>query len=410
MTLVLIRPRGWPESVFSVAGALLALACGLIHLHDVREVLLLAHAPLLFLLGLLLFSNVVAQSGFFDWAAALAIRSAKGNGKRLFRNVFVFATIVTVTLSLDTTALLVTPLVIACVQRAKLPPAPYVIACAFVANAGSLLLPISNLTNLLFAPQLAAHPPAADAAFFALHMAAPAAVALLATYAGLRWYYRAELHDFDPSVVTTPPLQDLPFFRAARVAVFATLFACVLADRIHVPSWLVPWLASVLLAAYGAARGALSRASLRTVPWGVVPFAIGLFLVVRGLSNSGLSSRIIAWHAELTPGWPSLLALGLGSAFASNLANNLPAALLMHGVLAGSRADVPSVMAVLVGLDLGPNVLAHASLATMLVLQIARERSIPVTRRHVLAAALRVTPAALALTLLAVGLVARALH
>ena len=105
---------------------------------------------LLFLLALLLLSDLLRASGFFEWAAIHAARAARGDGRALYRNVFLLGALITAFLSLDTTAVILTPIVLSFVQRLRLPSRPFLLACAFVANTGSLLLPVSNLTNLLF--------------------------------------------------------------------------------------------------------------------------------------------------------------------------------------------------------------------------------------------------------------------
>ncbi len=144
-----------------------------------------AREALLFLLALLLLSALLEASGFFEWAAVLAARSAR-SGAGLLRNLLVLGALITIVLSLDTTAVILTPLVVAAVQRLEVPARPYVLVCVFVSNVASLLLPVSNLTNLL----LAAHVPAAR---FAAAMWLPQLATLAVLWAGLRFACRREL-------------------------------------------------------------------------------------------------------------------------------------------------------------------------------------------------------------------------
>ena len=148
---MIVRPRGRSEAVWTVLGALACLALGLVTPRNVVEVTLAGKGALLFLLALILLSALVEASGFFEWAAIEAARRARGDGRALYRNVFLLGAAVTVALSLDTTAVMLTPLVLAFLARLGFPARPWVLACAFVSNTASLLLPISNLTNLLFA-------------------------------------------------------------------------------------------------------------------------------------------------------------------------------------------------------------------------------------------------------------------
>ena len=151
VALVVIRPRRWNGAWWTTLAAAAMLALGLVTPHEAVGSVLAGKNALLFLLSLLALSHLVGKSGFFDWAAIRCAQVARGDAHALYRNAFVVGAIVTAVLSLDTTAVMLTPVLLALVKRLKIPAAPYVVLCAFVANVGSMLLPISNLTNLLFA-------------------------------------------------------------------------------------------------------------------------------------------------------------------------------------------------------------------------------------------------------------------
>ncbi len=151
LALVVIRPRRLNEAWWTMLGAAAMLAFGLVTPSDALAATLAGKSTLLFLLSLLALSLLVGKSGFFDWAAIRCARFANGDAHALYRNTFVLGALVTATFSLDTTAVILTPVVVALVKRLKLPAVPYIVMCALVANVGSLALPISNLTNLLFA-------------------------------------------------------------------------------------------------------------------------------------------------------------------------------------------------------------------------------------------------------------------
>ena len=157
LALVALRPRRIPGGVWTCGAAVIVLLLGWVRLPQVGRLLSVASGALLFLLALLLLSALLESSGFFDWAAILAARSAR-SGAALLRNVLLLGALITLVLSLDTTAVILTPLVVVAVQRLGLPARGYVLACAFVSSVASLLLPVSNLTNLL----VAAHVPAAE--------------------------------------------------------------------------------------------------------------------------------------------------------------------------------------------------------------------------------------------------------
>ena len=138
LILVLLRPRRWHEAWWTTAGAMAMLALRLVSPHDAMAATSDGKTALLFLLALLLLSLLIGKSGFFEWAAILCARIASGDGRALYRNTFVFGALITATLSLDTTAVILTPVVLALVRRLRMDALPYVALCAFVANVGSL--------------------------------------------------------------------------------------------------------------------------------------------------------------------------------------------------------------------------------------------------------------------------------
>ena len=342
LALVIVKPRGRSEAVWTVAGAATLLALGICTPRDVVDVTLAGRGALLFLLALLVLSALVEASGFFEWAAIHAARRAGGDGRALYRNVFWLGSVVTFALSLDTTAVMLTPIVLAFVARLGLPPRPYVIACAFVANTASLLLPISNLTNLLFVE--AFH---LGFAPFAARMALPQFVALVATYALCRLRFRAELPPrFDPAALPAPAsaVVDGGYFRAASVVLVLVLAGYFLAPRLRVEPYVVAFAGAAVLVGYGVSSGCVGLRVLRDVPWDVFPFVIGLFVVVRGVEHLGLVDAVAGWlerHADAP--FTSLAVGGVGTAVAANVMNNLPAALLARGVIAGAHAGEPIV-------------------------------------------------------------------
>ena len=180
-----MRPRRIPAGVWTCAAAVVLLTLGWVRLPELGRLLSVASDALLFLFGLLLLSVLLEASGFFDWAAILAARSARSGGA-LLRNVLLLGALITLVLSLDTTAVILTPLVVGAVQRLGLPARGYVLACAFVSSVASLLLPVSNLTNLL----LAAHVPAG---VFLRPMLFPQLLVLLVLWGGLHLSFRREL-------------------------------------------------------------------------------------------------------------------------------------------------------------------------------------------------------------------------
>jgi arsenical pump membrane protein len=371
LALVVVRPRRWNEAWWTTLGAAAMLVLGLVSPRQAIGAIVAGKNALLFLLSLLALSLLVDKSGFFEWAAIRCARIANGNARTLYRNAFVLGAIVTALLSLDTTAVMLTPVVLALAKRLKLPAAPYVVLCAFVANVASLVLPISNLTNILFAD--AFH---LTFAAFAVRMVAPQLVALTATYALLRWHFRRGLPDsFDGRSLPEPAsvVPNRAYFHVCVTVLVVVLIGYFLAPLVGHEPYVVAYAGSAVLAIVGAATGRVRVRAMRELSWDLFPFVVGLFVAVQGLENLGIVGVASRWLAHLTPGSPAQLSAAAGAtAFASNVMNNLPAALIARSVLLGSHAQTGTVLAALVGADVGPMVTPFGSLATMLVVAIAR--------------------------------------
>jgi arsenical pump membrane protein len=371
LTLVIVRPRRWNEAWWTVLGAAAMLILGLVSARDAIGATLAGKNALLFLLSLLALSLLVGKSGFFDWAAIRCARTAKGDAHSLYRNAFVLGAIVTAIFSLDTTAVMLTPVMLAIVNRLKLPAAPYVVLCAFVANVGSLLLPISNLTNILFAD--AFH---MTFGAFAARMIGPQLMALVTTYALLRWHFRRELPNrFDGESLPEPSsvVPNRSYFLVCVTVLGVVLVGYFLAPLVGLEPYVIAFAGSGVLVIAGAATGRVRIRGVGELSWGLFPFVVGLFVAVQGLENLGIVGVSAKWLAHMRPGSPGKLFVTAGlTAFASNLMNNLPAALIARSVLLASHAQTGTVLASLVGADVGPMITPFGSLATMLVLALAR--------------------------------------
>jgi arsenical pump membrane protein len=200
LALVGVRPRRWNEAWWTMLGAAAMLVLG--WCRHVRRSTEPSRERMCFSFfsHFSRYPSSSARAGFFDWAAIRCARIAKGNARSLYRNAFVLGAIVTAILSLDTTAVMLTPVMLAVVKRLRLPATPYVVLCAFVANIGSLVLPISNLTNILFADTFHL-----TFAAFSVRMLGPQLVALVTTYPLLRWHFRRELpNGFDGEFLPEP--------------------------------------------------------------------------------------------------------------------------------------------------------------------------------------------------------------
>jgi arsenical pump membrane protein len=371
---MLTRPRGLHEAWSAVGGGLLMLLLGLETWQQAWQTVAQGSDVLLFLFALMLLSALLDASGFFEWAAVQSARLARGSGQALFRNVFLLGALITAFLSLDTTAIILTPIVLAFVSRLNLKPMPFLIACAFVANTGSLLLPVSNLTNLLFQSRFHL-----SFAPFALHMLLPQAVAVVVNYGVLRWLFRKDLAaDFSPETLPDPArvVPDQVFFRGAVLVLGAIFVGYFIGSVQHVPPYLIALAGCGVLGVLGLVRRRVEgRKLLGGISWALFPFVIGLFVVVRGVENLGIAPLAARGLAHVGPSaLGQVFVTAFGAGLGSNVVNNIPMALLSLSVLAPAHAHDPSVYGALLGCDIGPNLTIVGSLATMLVLSSARQR------------------------------------
>jgi arsenical pump membrane protein len=312
-------------------------------------------APVLgFVVAITVVAAIAAEAGLFDRLASIAARAARGRGALLWVLVVVVAVASTVFLSLDTTAVLLTPVVVTLARRVGLAPIPFALTTVWLANTASLLLPVSNLTNLL-----AESDPAFGSAYLARSWL-PALVAVLVPVAILAVVSRRALaHRYTPP--PADPIADRPLFAVAAVVVALLVPALALGEPLlGVPVWVPATVAAVVLVVAALLRrpGALS---LRLLPVPLVLFVCGLFLVVTALGRVGLTEALAA-AAGTGDGPLALLRLaGVGTATA-NLADNLPAYLALEPVAGNEHR----LLALLVAVNAGPLITPWASLATLL--------------------------------------------
>ncbi|QVT82007.1 Arsenical pump membrane protein [Nocardioides aquaticus] len=389
-----MRRRSAPLWLLSALAGVVVVATGVLAPASAEAVLVRVGPVLVFLVALTLLAELCESAGLFDLAADLAARLAGGRTWLLFGVVVALATTTTVLLSLDTTAVLLTPVVLTLCARLGLPPLPFAMATVWLANTASLLLPVSNLTNLLALRTLDLHP-----AEYAARAAAPAAAAVVATVVVLAVRHRRELRG--RYVVPAPrPVEDAVLLAAALVAVLAFATAVLAGADVAVAAVLA---AAALAVVAGVRRRALpSRGTWsRALPWRLVLTVTGLFLVVAAADEHGLG-RVTAAVAGEGGGFTDLLRLAATSAGAANLVNNLPAYLALEPAAGDS---VPRLLAVLVGVNAGPLVLVWGSLATLLWRERCRARGLEVTARSFAASGLVLVPVVLVASVAALALV-----
>jgi len=363
-----IRPRGWPEAVAAAPAAVILIAAGAIPAgaagSEARQL-----GPVIgFLAAILVLAHLCDDDGLFRACGARMARSSAGPSRRavprrLLVQVFVIASVTTAVLSLDATVVLLTPVVFATAARLEVRARPHVYACTHLANSASLLLPVSNLTNLLaFA--------ASGLAFghFAALMAVPWLAVIGVEYVVFSRFFASDLNTGDLNVRPRRDRADddgdtgLPVFTVVVVALTLAGFAGASAAGIN-PAW-AAFAGAVVLAVRALARRRVAPADLvRAADLPFLVFVLSLGIVVKAVTDNGLGQAL----APLLPGGtslPALLATAALAAALANVCNNLPAVLVLLPLAAPSGAG--AVLAVLLGVNIGPNLTYTGSLATLL--------------------------------------------
>lgn len=369
---VIVRPWRLPEAASALAGALAMVAFGLLAPAAALHAVWRGLDVYLFLAGMMLLAELARHEGLFDWLATHAVSLAKGSASRLFVLVYGIGVAVTVSMSNDATAVVLTPAVYAVAKRAGARPLPYLFACAMVANAASFVLPISNPANLVV---FGSQPP--RLLDWLARFGWPSLVAVLATYGVLRWWFRHVLAGrIDSGVVAGAALPTLS--RGGRTVgwgIAAVALVLMAASALHRQLGAPTLLAATAVTALVCVGQRRSPAStLRAVSWGVLLLVAGLFVLVQALETTGVVAALARRLHDLATTSPALAAWGSGVlvALLGNLMNNLPAGLLAASVLTAAPAEPLIRSAVMIGIDLGPNLSVTGSLATILWLDAIR--------------------------------------
>ncbi|PZQ90669.1 MAG: arsenic transporter [Leifsonia xyli] len=366
-----------------------AVAAGVLPLPDAVAVAARVWPVLLFAVAVTVVAELADAAGLFSAVAERLARLGRGRGWILWLLVVLLATTSTIFLSLDTTAVLLTPVVVLLARRHGYPPLPFALTTVWLANTGSLLLPVSNLTNLLAEHALGF----SDPGRFAALMAAPAIVAILVPCAVIAVLFRRELGTrYTPSAAEEPQDRVLFWVAATVVAVLIPLLVSGL------PVWVPATGAALVLVAVFAVRGR-SRLRVGLVPWGLLLFACGLFLVVEAGHALGLG--VLLGTVTGTGDDPlALLRMAASGFVGANAVNNLPAYLALEPL-----ADSPArIAALLVGVNAGPLITPWASLAVLLWHDRLRALDVELPWRRYLLLGLVAAPLTVLLATLALAL------
>ncbi|HVN29590.1 MAG TPA: arsenic transporter [Candidatus Binataceae bacterium] len=366
---VVVRPFAWPEYIWAVVAALLLVVLRLLPLGDALIGIAKGTDVYLFLTGMMLLAELARHEGLFDWLAAQAARHADGSATRLFTLIFLVGTVVTIFLSNDATAVVLTPAVAAVVKTGEAAePLPYLFICAFIANAASFVLPISNPANLvLYSSRM---PPLLQ--WLSLYEL-PSLASILATYIILRWTQRKSLQHRIASDGEAPELSRGGKFAAIGIAGTAAVLAiCSAFDlQLGLPTFIAGVVTVMMI--LPTSKQSL-RVMLTDIQWNVLPLVAGLFVLVEGIEKTGATTWCAAMlhHLMMRSAMLASWASGIGLALICNLTNNLPAGLIAPHILDIAKVSERFRAVALIAVDLGPNLSVTGSLATILWLTALR--------------------------------------
>ncbi|HEY2532246.1 MAG TPA: arsenic transporter [Xanthobacteraceae bacterium] len=395
---VIVRPWRWPEAIWAVLGAASLVVFSLVPWRDALLAVEKGTDVYLFLTGMMLLAELARQEGVFEWLAAVAANLAHRSAPRLFTLIYVVGAVVTAFMSNDATAVVLTPAVAAVARTAKAEdPLPYLLICAFIANAASFVLPISNPANLVI---YGSHmPPLLQ---WLPRFALPSLLAIAATYIVLRFTQRRALRRAVAAEVKIPALSGCGRVAAGGIVTTALVLmtSSALGWQLGLPTC-VAGLATTLSVVL--CNGSKPWNILRNISWGVLPLVAGLFVLVEALDHTGVTGLLsdllraaAQWSASAT-----VWAHGIVVAFACNIMNNLPAGLIAGTAVRAAQSPPLVADAGVIGVDLGPNLSVTGSLATILWLAALRREGIHLSAGSFFKLGLLVMPPALVLALAA---------
>jgi arsenical pump membrane protein len=370
--LMLIRPWGSREFWWIGGGAGLLILLRLIPLKLAGHAVAKGTDVYCFLIGMMLLSELAREHGVFDWLATVAVQGARGSCSRLFTLVYGIGTVVTILMSNDATAVVLTPAILTAVRKANVKPMPYLFACAIIANAASFVLPISNPANLVVF-----HDGIPPLARWIISFAVPSIASIATTFVAMKWIFRRELkHTIDGEPQASALSGNGRLVIAGLSAVVGVL---LLVSALRMDLGLPTLIAAVeitLLISLRSKKNPLLLA--REVSWQTIALVAGLFIMVETVDNIGALKFTQAWltwaesHGSLT----GALVSGFAVAIANNVVNNLPLGLIAGSTLHAAHSSGLIANVILIGVDLGPNLSITGSLATILWLLALRREQI----------------------------------
>ena len=406
LIFVIWQPKGLQIGTTAVIGAVLALILGVVNFDDVLSVIDIVWDATLAFIGIIILSMILDEIGFFEWAAIKMAKLSGGNGHKMFVYILLLGAVVAAFFANDGAALILTPILLAKMKYLKMKPLPifaFLMAGGFIGDSASNPLVISNLTNIVTVGYF-------DIGFveYAKNMFLPNILSIFASIVVLWIYFRKDIpFSIDVSKLpdATSVIKNHTMFKFSWIFLALLMIGYFIGDFYHLPvSVFALGGALIFLAIANHYKAVKPIMTIKAAPWQVVWFSIGLYVVVYGLKNAGLTDVIASWITQLNSYGDFIAIIGTGflSAVISSVMNNMPTIMIMDIAIdkVGYIGNEALVYANILGSNLGPKMTPIGSLATLLWLHVLAKKGVKITWGEYMKVGLVITPPVLFVALL----------